>query len=324
MRQKISLQKKRIIHLLKKYQFDIRLFLIPFLLFWVLIVLTFVEKTVLQNAKKSQFVMRSYVVKVNEYPFLSRSFMPLITAESALIMDQDSKTILYAKNPEIRFSMASTTKIMTALVALDYFQAKDILTVFTSNVEGVNVGFEVGERIYFEDALYAMLLPSGNDAAYLIAQNYPGGTEAFVNKMNEKARQLGLVNTHYADPVGLDDDGNYTTAVDLAHLASVALKNETISSISATKTKIISNVDHTKTYQLENLNKLLGKYGVIGLKTGYTEGAGGVLVTSAIAYGRTFIIVVMRSIDRFADTQVLLSYLLSGTTIFTPKIGYYH
>lgn len=323
MKQKKSLHEKKIVYLFEKYRFDIYLFLIPIFFAFIFGVLTLIERTVTTDLKRFQLLMKPYIVNVSEYPFLNRKLIPPISAESALIMDVDSKTILFAKNPDLRFSMASTTKIMTALVALDYFQPKDILTVFTSNVEGVTVGFAVGERIYFEDALYAMLLPSGNDAAYLIAQNYPGGMEAFVAKMNAKAQQLRLLNTHYSDPVGLDDDGNYTTAVDLAHLASIALKNKTISEISSTKSKIIVNVDQTKTYQLENLNKLLGQYGVMGLKTGYTEGAGGVLVTYTIAHGRTFIVVVMRSADRFADTQILLSYLRDDATIFTPRIGSY-
>jgi D-alanyl-D-alanine carboxypeptidase len=216
--------------------------------------------------------------------------------------------------------MASTTKVMTALVALDYYKPTDILTTLTSHVEGVNVGVEVGDRLYFKDALYAMLLPSGNDIALMMAQNYPGGEDAFVAAMNKKAHDLHLTNTHYADPAGLDDDGNYTTASELAQLAAYASENPTLADVTATKSKIIQTVDGTKVFTLTNLNQLLGQYGVIGMKTGHTEGAGDVLITSAIDNGHNYIIVVMRSQDRFADTKMLLSSLTTDVTSFSPRI----
>lgn len=236
--------------------------------------------------------------------------LPNISAEGALVMDDESKTIIYGKNPNLRFSMASTTKIMTALTALSYFKDDDILTV-KSKASGSLVGFTVGEQVSFSNLLYGMLLPSGNDAALTIAQNYPGGLTAFVAKMNENALRYHLSNTNFADPAGLLDTEDYTTPIDLARLASIAIKNEKIAQIVSTKEKIITDISGKHTYKLVNLNKLLGEDGVNGIKTGFTDEALGVLVTSKIEQGHLLIIVVMKSEDRFADTQELLK-LISG------------
>lgn len=319
----MSSKKKKIIKkeklFFKKHEQDILLLSIPLILLVILGILSQLTIYTNNSLTKQEVVNNSAQLKVNDYSYFAKPIEPPITADAAIIMDSNSKVTTFAKNPTLRFSMASTTKIMTSLVALEHYSLSDVLTVQRSNVEGVNVGFEVGEQIFFEDVLYAMMLPSGNDAAYLIADNYPGGMEAFVNEMNEKARALYLPNTHYADPAGLNDDGNYTTVTDLARLASFAITHPELSKIIGTKNRIITNVQGTKTYQLENLNKLLGIYGVTGGKTGYTEGAGGVLVTSAVTNGHTFIVVVMKSEDRFADTQILLSYILTDISYFSPK-----
>lgn len=311
-----------------KYQFlvkfskDLELILIPAILFVTLMILGVYANSIRVKASGVSFASKSFNKPVEGYASFSHPINPQISAEAAIIMDRDAKTMLYTKNPNIRFSMASTTKIMTALVAMEYFKSEDILTTITSNVEGVNVGIEVGDRLYFNDALYAMLLPSGNDIAYLIAQNYPGGEDAFVLAMNKKAADLHLSNTHYADPAGLNDDGNYTTAYELAHLAAIVSQDPTISEVMSTKSKIIQTVDGSKIFTLTNLNELLGEYGVIGMKTGHTEGAGDVLITSAIEGGRCYIIIVMRSVDRFADTQILLSSLISSVSVFYPRVFY--
>ncbi len=241
-----------------------------------------------------------------QYPEFKVPINPDISAKAVVVMDKDSKVVLFSKNPNLLFSMASTTKIMTALVALDYYKINDILTVETEKVEGVNVGFGIGERLFFEDILYAMLLPSGNDAALALAQNYPGGEEAFIKKMNEKTKLLRLANTNFADPIGLEDSRDYTTPLDLARLASIALENEIFAKIVATKTWEITDIAGGNKYFLKNLNQLLGIQGVNGIKTGYTTEAGQVLVTSKKEGERTLIIVIMDSQDRFLDTSKLL------------------
>jgi len=248
--------------------------------------------------------------EVYSYPILSEGRKPNISAKAGIVMDNDSKVILFAKNPKLLFSMASTTKIMTALVAMDYYKSYDVLTVKTAGVGGITIGFKKGQRILFKDLLHAMLLPSSNDAALTLAQNYPGGEKAFINKMNEYAKSLNLFNTSFADPAGLLDGEDYTTPLDLARLASIALKNKIFAQIVATKHKIISDVDGLFTYSIFNLNKLLGLDGVNGVKTGFTDEAGEVLVTSKKTLdGHMLIAVVMNSEDRFLDTKKLLDYV---------------
>lgn len=257
-------------------------------------------------------------VILSDYPALANSQVPDITAESAIILDDTSKAILYEKKSQLRFSMASTTKIMTALVAMEYFRPDDIITIKSIQNEGAVVGFPIGEKIKFKDALYALLLPSANDAAYAIAENYPGGVKSFVIEMNKKARELNLVYTHYNDPSGLDDDGNYTVVKDLARLSSIAINNQTFSRIIATKRKDITSLGGINIYSLINLNRLLGTDGIVGIKTGFTQGAGEVLVTAKKLKGHLFIIIVMKSDNRFSDTQILSRFINDNVTFVNP------
>lgn len=252
---------------------------------------------------------------VTDYPILRREINPILSAKGVVVMDADSKVVLFSKNENLRFSSASTTKIMTALIALDKFSLSDILTVNSGPVEGVNLGLKEGQKIIFEDLLYALLLPSANDAAFVIAQNYG---DNFVKKMNETAAKLSLYNTSYEDPAGLEDDGDYTTPLDLARLASIAIKNETFSKIVGTKEKTI--VMGEENFTVKNLNKLLGTSGIVGIKTGTTIGAGQVLVTSKKEGQHTLIIVVMGSEDRYLDTQRILNEL-EGNLTYLPILS---
>jgi serine-type D-Ala-D-Ala carboxypeptidase (penicillin-binding protein 5/6) len=263
-------------------------------------------------------VLRYYVFQKNvkefplkivseQYPVFKVPITPDISAKAVVVMDKDSRVVLFSKNPNLLFSMASTTKIMTALVALDHYKLDDVLIIKTEGVEGVNVGFKIGEKLFFKDVLYAMLLPSGNDAALAIAQNYPGEEKAFVEKMNEKAKSFRLTHTNFADSIGLEDSRDYTTPLDLAQLASIALENKMFARVVGTKTWEITDVTGENKYLLINLNKLLGVQGVNGIKTGYTTEAGQVLVTSKKEGEKTLIIVVMDSQDRFFDTSILLN-----------------
>lgn len=257
-----------------------------------------------------QFILNPLNFEAQDYPVINGSLAPEISAKGAIVIDRNSQVILYQKNSNLIFPPASTTKIMTALVALDYFKPNDILTVKTATVEGSVLGLPENEKFRFEDLLYAMLLPSANDATLVIAQNYPGGEQAFVKKMNEKAAELRLRNTSYADPIGLEDNKDYTTSLDLARLASIALGNSEFAKVVATKERNIKSLGGNE-YFLSNLNKLLDLPGISGIKTGFTEGAGQVLVTSKkIANtNQDIIVVVMQSEDRFMDTEMILNYL---------------
>lgn len=295
------------------------LYIFPLISLLIILFALTVYDLVIKNQIAIVTPLKIQSVNLTNYPYIANDLNPQITAESALIYDDTAKVMLYEKKPFLRFSMASTTKIMTALVALEHFKNTDLITIQNTFKEGAIIGFPQGEQLLFEDILYALLLPSANDAAHAIADNYPGGDEKFVIRMNEKAAELKLYYTHYADPSGLDDDGNYTTIGDLAKLASYALKNEEFTRIIATKSKTIISINPKNTYILYNLNKLLGENGVIGMKTGYTQGAGEVLVTTKIEKNHTFIIVVLKSENRFEDTQVLMRYISDNIKFINPN-----
>lgn len=303
-----------------KYGTDLLLTLIPATIFVILLILNRLNLEVAQKLDKIQLAPLNYNVKISPYPFINKFTVPDISAEAAIITEADSQIVLYSKNLSLRFSMASTTKIMTALVALDYFKENSILTIYTPNIEGSNLGLAQGEQFYLKDLLFAMLLPSSNEAAYAIAQNYPGGVEVFVRKMNEKAQALNLSNTHFQDPIGLDDDNDYSTVSDLSHLSYAAMKNKSLAAIFSTKQKIISDLTGSKQFNLKNLNFLLGIDGVNGIKTGTTAGAGEVLVTSKIEKGHTFILIVMKSKQRFVDTKILLSLISNNISYLSPQM----
>ncbi len=298
---------------------DGALYILLFALVIVLFVIAGLDIALQRYNAAKQVLTAPILANVSEYPILSRDKFPDISAKAALVMDKDSQVILFTKNASLLFSMASTAKIMTALIALDYYKLDDILTIKTEGVGGITIGLKKGEKVKFEDLLYGLLLPSSNDAAMALAQNYKGGEDAFIDKMNEYAKRLSLFNTSFRDPAGLDE-GDYTTPLELARLASIALKNKLFSQIVATKQAEISSLDGKFSYSVSNLNQLLGIDGINGIKTGFTEEAGQVLVSSKeTADGHTLISVVMNSKDRFSDTKKLLDYISKNLTYEDPS-----
>lgn len=232
-----------------------------------------------------------------------------VSAGGVVIEDVDSGVILYQRNSYEPFSPASTTKILTALVALDAYDLDDVLTVKTLMNSGQTMKLVAGERMTMENLLYGTLIQSGNDAAWALAENYPGGVEAFITAMNVKAKQLHLTQSHFTNPVGFDDPNHKMTPMDLVRLASVALQNKTITKMVAIPQITISDVTHTYFHSLTNVNQLLGKIpGVGGIKTGWTEEAGENLVTLVERGGKRIIVVVLKSKDRFADTTKLIDW----------------
>ena len=296
----------------------------PFLLPIILVIVLF-TLVVFDIYQKGEIILKSTLSSpfpnyhISSYPFLKNKINPDILAKAAVVIDKDSSVVLYAKNENFRFSPASTTKIMAALIALDYFKLTDFLEVKKATDEGSILGLVPGEKITFLDLLYAMLLPSANDAAFAIAQNYPGETEGFVEKMNQKAKLLNLNNTHFQDPAGLLDQDGYTTPIELARLASASLENKIFSQIVSTEYKFISDIYGVNTYAIFNRNKLLGIDGINGIKTGFTDEAGGVLVVSKAENGHTLIIVVMRSEDRFEDTLTIVNQLTGNLTYLSIR-----
>lgn len=238
---------------------------------------------------------------------------PTVSSDAFLVMDFDSGEILYQKNMNKRLSPASTTKLVTAMVAVEYFQPESILTVPPQAlVGGSSMDLQLNERLTFRSLLYGMLLNSGNDAAFTIAANYPGGIANFVVKMNEKAATLGLNNSHFENPAGFDSSGHFSSAYDLSVIAQEAVKNSTLAKIFATKETEVISFDQTKLHSLKNLNQLLGEKGVLGIKTGYTEKSGENLVGLVERSNRKVLTVVLNSDNRFTETRDLVNWVFSN------------
>ena len=216
--------------------------------------------------------------------------LPQIEAGAAIVIDADSGRVLYEKNAYTRRAIASTTKIMTAIVALENGNLDDRVKVSKrdSSIWGSTIKLREGEELTLRELMYGMMLKSGNDAALAIAEHIGGTVENFVKMMNDKAKELGLLNTSFKTPHGLDVEGHYSTAYELALLTQYALKNPVFSKIVSTQSTSITNRD------LYSTNEMLSLYpGADGVKTGYTGKAGRCLVTSAKRDGFRIISVVL-------------------------------
>lgn len=256
------------------------------------------------------------VQKYNIPPISKNIEVPPFSARAILVKDLETDTILYQKDAYIPLPIASTTKIMTALVASGYFQPNSVLTVNDgARIPGAKVGLFSGEDLTFRSLLYGMLLNSGNDAAFAIAENYPGGVLGFVSAMNKKAIELNLNNTHFENPAGFDSPNHYSSASDLSKITQEALKDSQLSRIFATKDTDIFSLDKKYKHNLRNLNKLLTQVkGVLGVKTGYTEGAKENLVTLVEREGHKVLLVVLGSDDRFGETTGLIDWTYENFT----------
>ncbi|MCD8049853.1 MAG: D-alanyl-D-alanine carboxypeptidase [Clostridia bacterium] len=234
-----------------------------------------------------------------------------ISAQSAVVIDCASNRILYEKNAEERRGMASTTKIMTALIALERLTFDEVVTVssFAAGTEGSSIWLSAGEHMTAQDLLYGLMLASGNDAATALAEHTAGSVEAFTLLMNEKAKEIGAYNTNFTNPHGLSDENHYTTAYDLALIASYAMKNDTFREIVSTQNKTISWEGSQWNRSLKNHNKLLYMYDDCdGVKTGYTKKDGRCLVSSAERDGMRIVTVTLSDPDDWNDHINLMNY----------------
>ncbi len=223
-----------------------------------------------------------------------------VNAEAAVVMDADSGRLLYAQNPDKRLANASTTKIMTALLTLEQPDQDRYFTVDSDaiQVEGTTMGLQPGDSVTLHQLAAGMLLPSGNDAANAAAVEIAGSEEAFVRLMNQRAAELGLENTQYRNPSGLDAEGHYSSARDLATLAAHALENEDFADIVSKQEIRMAFGNPPYNRSLYTTNKLLERYPyAIGVKTGYTDDAGLCLVTAAEKDGTRLIIVTLNGKD---------------------------
>lgn len=243
-----------------------------------------------------------------------------ISAQSAVLIDAHDGTVLFEKNARTKMGMASTTKIMTALVVADSCDLN--VSVETDaravGVEGSSIYLTAGERLTVEQLLYALLLASANDAAVALALHVCESVEAFADKMNEKANALGLKDTHFVNPHGLYDEAHYTTAYDLAIISKEALKNETVKKIASTYKTTIPLCNGEGTRVLVNHNKMLKLYdGAIGVKTGFTKKTGRTLVSAAERDGLRLIAVTLNAPSDWNDHTLMLDYGFENYTRMT-------
>lgn len=235
---------------------------------------------------------------------------PLIAGETGMLVEINSGDVLFEENSNERRPIASLVKIMTAVVALEHknLDGKVFITLDAAHIGENSMGISSGETYSLEELMYGLVLNSGNDAAYAISESVAGNSDRFVDWMNFKAEELGLQNTYFADPSGLDD-ASYSTAADLVKLTRYALKNPEFRKIVATVEREIPSTDEHKYIYLYNQTNLLTTYpGVAGVKTGFTEEAGLSLVTYASNGGREVVGVVLNSIDRKGDMILMLDH----------------
>ena len=291
-----------------------KVFVFIFILIFSYIFPVFADDELLENEFDLSSILSSSPVSNNE---------PIINSRAAIILDRNSKFILYGKNENEKRKMASTTKIITAIVVIENANLEEITTVSpkAAGTGGSRLGLHTNDKISIINLLYGLLLCSGNDAAVALAEFTSGSVENFSILMNNKATELGLTSTHFVTPHGLDNDEHYTTAYELALLTDYALKNKTFSNIVGTKSHTIQINNSYKT--LSNTNELLGNFeGVYGVKTGFTNGANRCLVT-AIKRGNMDIICIVLGADtkkdRTKDSIKLIEYAYKNFELVNVK-----
>ena len=247
--------------------------------------------------------------------------VPVISAKSALVYDLTSEKVLFSKSPERKLPMASLTKIMTAIVAIESRSKDDKYLVFSEDIVGENsMGLSEGETLTLKELLYGLILTSGNDAAETLARNFPDGRVQFIEAMNNKAKALGLAKTHFTNPTGLEGDGTqYTTAYDLLVITNYALQSSLFKEVARTLVQNIPYSENHKAFYLENETNLLTSYpGVFGVKDGYTPEAGLCLVTYLNYKGHKIIGIILGSDNRRQEMKDLLDYSLKIQGITPP------
>lgn len=241
--------------------------------------------------------------------------LPKTNSRRYIVYDRISKSMIIGKNEDVKSAMASTTKIMTTIVILEKADLNETVTVSVKagGTGGSRLGLKKGDKASVKNLLYGLMLRSGNDAAVALAEHVGGSVKEFAELMNEKAAELGLTNTHFVTPHGLDDPNHYTTALELAKLTDYAMDNETFARIVGTKSTTIYINNQPR--QINNTNELLGVLnGVVGVKTGFTNNAGRCLVTETKRNNMDVITIVLGADtkkDRTKDSVNLIEYTFS-------------
>lgn len=257
--------------------------------------------------------MRKFLLLIAVFAalFCKTAFAEADGARSACVMDALTGELIFEKNAYERLPMASTTKIMTAVVALENSEADEVVEISKNaeTQEGSRAYVTAGEKIYMGDLLYGLMLNSGNDAAVAVAEHIAGSVGEFSDMMNAKARAIGANDTSFANPSGLEDEAHFTTAHDLALITRYALKKPDFSEIVSTKSILKHPINSDKELWFINHNKLLKSYeGCIGVKTGYTKTAGRCLVSAASRGGMTFIAVTLNDGNDWKEHKEMLDF----------------
>ena len=245
--------------------------------------------------------------------------LPNINSRAAVVIDRATNTILYGKKENEPRKMASTTKIMTCLLIVENCDLSETIEVSkkSAGTGGSRLGLKAGDKITINDLLYGLMLCSGNDTAVALAEFTGGSIEGFAEMMNNRAKELGLENTHFVTPHGLDSDDHYTTAYELAKLTNYALNNEIFAKIVGTKTYTVTINGYPKT--ISNTNELLGNLnGVYGVKTGFTNGANRCLVTACKRNNLDIICVVLGADTKKFRTKDSIKLIEYSFKTFTP------
>lgn len=264
------------------------------------------------NMKKFISALSTFIILFLLFAFSAEGLGSYdLSAECAVVMCVQTGEILFEKNAHKRHSMASTTKIMTSLIALEQKVPTKIVVADSDsiNVEGTSMGLKSGEKITLINLVYGMLLLSGNDSANLTAKAIGGSNEGFAKLMNAKAKDIGMTETHFVTPSGLDDDEHYTTAYDMALLGCEAVKNPQFLSICSLKKASINYGNPPYERILCNHNKLLSYYdGALGIKTGFTKKSGRCLVSCAEKDGVMLVAVTLNAPSDWNDHKLMLDY----------------
>lgn len=286
----------------------------------VLVVLSALTLESVQNSEPVLQTAPEVQAATSATPVLTQDIgFPVFTAQAVYAADVDTGTPLYQKNTDAPLLPASTTKIMTALVAMDNFTDSDIVTIGNIKIDGQKMGLYEGEQLTAGNLLQALLVYSANDAAEALAQGSPGGRLNFIQQMNVKAARLGLTNALFVNPSGLDGENQLITASDMYKLALYALNQPRFAQIVRQSDIEFTSVDGRFGYKLHTTNQLLGQVpGVLGVKTGYTDQARENLVTYVERDGKKVLLVVMGSQDRFGETKQLIDWIFAN---YTWKVG---
>lgn len=263
------------------------------------------------NAETAEPLIRKEVIVMPV--LLEKEDKPVLSAQSVYVLDLNSQTPLFEKNPQLPALPASTAKIITALVTMDYFPLDFEVEVGQISVEGQKMGLLWEERITVDSLLKGLLIFSANDAAEVLANNFPGGRDLFISKMNLKAKEIGLTDSFFVNPAGLDGENQFTTAKDLVKASEYAIQNPYIAEVVAQEEAKVTSVDGKFIHKLKNINELVGKVdGVLGVKTGWTENAHENLVTYVDRDNKKIMIALLGSEDRFGETEKLIDWIFDN------------